>query len=120
VTQDSTTAESGISSARITITKADRYNWHVQFQQPNIAMVTGIPLTVTFWAKASSARTIGYVLQSATGTHPLYTSQPASLTTSWQRFTVTYTPSVTDSNIFLGFNVDQATGSVWIDNVSVT
>jgi hypothetical protein len=48
-----------------------------------------------------------------------YFSQSVTLTTSWQQYTLAFTAPQTDANGLLDFNLANATGYVWIDNVSL-
>lgn len=63
-----------------------------------------------------------YALQSGVAPdYPVYYQNTVALTTNWQYFTVTYTDRASsDPNAFLGFNLAQATGSIWIDDMSLT
>jgi len=92
--------------------------WNLQFRQDNFSLASGPKYTVTFWAKASASRTIGFVMQQMNSPYSLYSNQTASLTTSWQKFSYTFTPGKADT-VFLGFNVAGGTGTVWIDGVSM-
>jgi phospholipase C len=57
------------------------------------------------------------VVQQAASPYTLYLQESFSTSTAWQYFTVSFTPTVSDSNVFIGFNLAGSTGSVWIDNV---
>ncbi len=110
--------EDGASAAQVNITSANSNNWYVQLQELYLPMTAGQTYTVTFWAKASSNRQIGSVVQSNTSPYPVYSENSSNITTSWQQYSYTFTAPVSNSDVFVGFNLASATGTVWIDNVS--
>jgi hypothetical protein len=117
--RDTGSASDGTSSAKLTIsTSSSSAPWNLQFRQDNLSLANGRKYTVTFWAKASASRTIGFVMQQMNSPYSLYSNQTASLTTSWQKFSYAFTPGKADT-VFLGFNVAGSTGTVWIDGVSM-
>jgi hypothetical protein len=117
--RDAGSASDGTSSAKLTIsTSSSSAPWNLQFRQDNFSLASGRKYTVTYWAKASASRTIGFVMQQMNSPYSLYSNQTASLTTSWQKFSYTFTPGKADT-VFLGFNVAGSTGTVWIDGVSM-
>jgi hypothetical protein len=118
LTTDTTTAADGTASAKVTISTASSAGWNLQFRQDNLNLTAGKKYTVTFSAKASSSRSIEPVLQQQVSPFTLYVDQGANLTTSWQSYSYTYTASTTGA-VFLGFNVGNYTGTVWIDKVSM-
>jgi hypothetical protein len=85
-----------------------------------MAITAGHTYTVSFWAKASSSRTDDFVMQQVGSPSTLYLHNTMSLTTSWQHITAIFTPTTSNSNVFIGFNLGQTTGTVWLDNVSVS
>ena len=76
--------------------------------------------TLTFWAKAASARTIIVSAQEERTWVNLGLWQTPNLTTSWQQFIYTFTPGITTSNGQLSFNLGVSNPSVWIDGVELT
>src|SRR5450759_1148147 len=91
--RDAGSASDGTSSAKLTIsTSSSSAPWNLQFRQDNFSLASGRKYTVTFWAKASASRTIGFVMQQMNSPYSLYSNQTASLTTSWQKFSYTFTP----------------------------
>lgn len=118
--RDTTSSANGVTSARITVTRASsQHRYYVQFLQSNLQLVKGNKYTISFFAKASSNRTIDTVLQQSTNPYQLYWRQYPNLTTSWKKFTYTYTATSNDTNAFVGFNLAGNTGKIWIDEVSV-
>lgn len=114
------TKNDGTYAALVTVTTSSTNGWYVQLTQPNIVLTAGKKYTVKFWAKASTNRTIPYVLQKYGAPYTVYLNGSATVTTSWQQYTATYQATASDPNIFLGFNLAQNTGSVWLDNLSLT
>lgn len=114
------TAEDGNYSGQVVITKSSGAsdNWYLQLAQANLPTTAGKTFTVSFWAKASANRPIESVLQQQVSPYKLYAYANSNLTTSWQEYTYTFTAPVTQNDNFLGFNLAQTTGTVWIDNVS--
>jgi hypothetical protein len=77
----------------------------------DVRTLAGQSVTVSFWAKAASSRSIGVFLGQRFGTggsaYAGVISSTASLTTSWQRFTFTGTaPSLTGKTIGAGNNLE--------------
>jgi endo-1,3-1,4-beta-glycanase ExoK len=110
----------GNGSARVDVTKSDREDvWHAQFGQMNVKFVRGYNYAITFWAKASLPRTGQLYIQRGAGPWTKYLVQKFSLTTMWTKYSYSFTPTVDVTSAEFNFNLAQATGSVWIDNVSV-
>jgi Carbohydrate binding domain len=130
VTLDTSTATDGAASVRADVTQSST-DWHAQLIQ-DVALMSGqtynlsfwpkAMYNLSFWAKASTARTMMYALQSGVAPdYPVYYQNTVALTTNWQYFTVRFTYSASsDPNAFLGFHLAQATGSIWIDDVSLS
>lgn len=110
----------GIYAAKINITKASSNTWYAQFRQDGLTLTAGKTYTITFWARASSNRAIDHVIQLANSPYTTRASKSFNLTTTWQKFTYSFTAPANNTNVFYGFNVAKATGSIWIDNASFT
>ncbi len=118
--RDTTAKSDGTASAKVNITKASvNAVYQAQLYQARIPIVAGKSYTVSFSAKVSAARNIETVIQQLNSPYTLYWQKSVVLTTAWQNFIYTVTPTVSDTNAFIGFNLAAKTGSVWIDNVSV-
>lgn len=120
-TTTTNTKEDGLSSAQVAITKlgAATSASSIQLKQTALSMTAGKAYTVTFWAKASASRSMQSVIQLTASPNTLYGSKLVTLTTAWQQFSYTFTPTVSQANVFIGFNMNYTgTGTVWIDNVS--
>jgi len=75
--------------------------------------------TVSFAAKASSNRPISVVVQKATSPYTEQSRQIVNLGTGWQRYSYRFTASANENNAHLAFNLAQATGTVWLDDISI-
>lgn len=118
ISQDTATAADGSRSARASILRSNQNYWYVQLSNAPIQVTAGRTYTLVFWAKASKNRTIIPTLQQNYSPDTEYFKTTTSLTTSWRKYTYTFTPTQTDSNVILRFNLASATGTVWIDGVS--
>jgi hypothetical protein len=97
LSQDKTTAGDGAASAKIHVTKSSTTNWHVQFMN-GLGITKGRTYTVSFWAKADTTRSIGLEVSHKTSPYTNYFKGTAALTTSWQKFTYTFTPNASDDS----------------------
>lgn len=121
ITKDTSTFHSGTTSVKIAPASANTTSpWNVQFRQEGKTLDAGKEYTLTFWAKSNATRTIEVKLQSSVLPYPSYVTQTASLGTSWQQYTYTYTPATTLTNVFAGFNLASTADTVWIDDVSLS
>ncbi len=118
IAQDSTAA-AGSKSAKISITKSNTSSYMVALQQVNIPLVAGRTYTISFSAKASVNRIIDTLHQQNANPYTVYKDTTFNITTSWKQYSYTFTPTVTDPASLLQFDVANATGTVWIDNVSM-
>jgi glucose/arabinose dehydrogenase len=118
-TRDTVNPALGNASLQVNVT-ASGLDWYAQVLQPNVSLTAGAPHTLTFRARASSARTIRLAFQRNSAPHPVYFQQSVSLTTTWQPYTITFTPTVTDPKTLFNFNVGANTGSVWLDEISLS
>lgn len=92
----------------------------MQLRQGGQSLTAGRSYTVAFSAKASAAHPLSVLLQHAGSPYTVHMQRDVSLATAWARDTATVTPTSTDSAVLLAFNLARATGTVWIDGVSVT
>jgi len=120
IAQDTSTAEDGAASARITITHSSSEQYYVQLQQGGISLMAGGAYVLSFYAKASANRAIQIALQQVGSPYALHALQDEDLTTGWQHFLVTMPVNAADTNAGVEFNLAGATGQVWLDNVSLT
>ena len=120
ISQDGSTKTSGSYSAKVSIASTTGTAWLVQLSQPNRPLTAGQRYDVAFSARASATRSIVSAFQQTLSPYTTYSSQSFTLTSTWTRFSYSFTASATQSNTSMHFNLGAATGSVWVDNVSVT
>ncbi len=121
LTQDTGTASAGTTSLRIDLpTASPLAPWAVQVRQSPIALTAATSYTLTFAAKASAPRPASVLLQGSTSPWRVYTTANASLTTSWATYSYTFSAPVSDPTGMLAFNLAQTSGTVWLDDVSLT
>lgn len=123
ITQDKTTFQSGVASARIDITTnkpnpSDYY--YVQLTQQSFSIPANTPATVSFYAKGSTANIVQVALQNTAAPYTVYTKQNVTLDSTWKQYSITYTPTQIASSVALHFNVASTQGSIWLDAVSVS
>jgi len=120
ITRTTSTKVQGTYAAKIDITTKHANDWYVLLQQ---RITNGIKLNkiykLTFWAKASSARQVRYVIQKGSSPYPVYFAQNINLTTAWQQYTFNFISQVTEPTVNLQYNVANNTGSVYLDNISL-
>jgi hypothetical protein len=109
----------GTGSARVTVAATSTATHLIQLREEGIGLQAGAVYTVRFWAKASVPRVINARLQSPVAPYPTFKARNFTLTTRWQRFQFSYTSPSDVANAFVGFNLAQATGTVWIDQVAL-
>ena len=71
-------------------------NWHIQLNQPNIPLEAGKSYTLSFKARADSARAVGVVVGENGGSYARYLDKSAGLSTMPQTFTYTFTANTTN------------------------
>ncbi len=108
-------------SAKVQITTPGSAAWNVSLFQGNLNVSTLTPYTVTFWAKASSNRTIAVAVNM---NHAPWSGlgfyRQINLTTAWQQFTVGFDLTASDTNARLMFtDLAIPAGTVWISQVSM-
>lgn len=122
LTHDSSAPEDGTYAARVAVSTATPSTpWNIQVSQSSVSLTAGSPLTLSFWAKGSvSGAALPVYLQQDSSPYTVYFSRTFYVSTSWQQFTFDLTPTTTDSNTLLDFNFANQTGSIWLDNVTLT
>ncbi|MBA3724069.1 MAG: carbohydrate binding domain-containing protein [Candidatus Levybacteria bacterium] len=113
----SNTKVSGNSSAQITVTGASTAPQEIELAQYGQSVTAGQKYTFSFWAKSSNNRTIDVVLQDANSPFAVFVRKTVPLTTNWQQFTQTFTAPQSRSNMLIGLQFANSTGTVWIDDV---
>jgi hypothetical protein len=117
LSQEGTSAVAGTKSAKVSVTTANLNPYYVQLRQNNLVLNPGIHYVISFWARASTTRPLQVTLQN-NQTFATVASVNPLVTTSWQQFSFSFTPS-SSLTALLAFNCAQASGQVWIDNVKL-
>ncbi|MFH1194392.1 MAG: T9SS type A sorting domain-containing protein [bacterium] len=106
------------NSAKVSINQSTGTNWHVQLSQ-SLDIHKNYKYRIQFSGKASSSKTIEYVLQETIAPYTIYFSKQAALTTTSKTFSDSVIINKDDFvklEFFLG---NCGTGDVWIDDVSI-
>lgn len=111
--------DNGGSAVRVDVaTASDAAPWHVQLRRAGTALHAGQSLTLTFLARSSAPRAAQIVLQQAAAPYRQYFAWEGTFTSTWKRFTFPVLPGSDEANAFLGFNLAQASGAVWISDAA--
>jgi Carbohydrate binding domain/Thrombospondin type 3 repeat len=109
----------GSRAAKVTVSATSPQPWHVQLREEGVQLHAGTTYTVVYSARASAPRLINARIQSPVAPYPTMVAHDEQLTTQWQQFALTYTATTDVADAFVGFNLAQATGDVWIDDVTI-
>lgn len=123
ITQDTAVSFTGTESARVDVTKAVTNQLDVFFIQllsNTFTLTSGQTYTISFNAKSTNNNVIQTVIQKSIAPFTVSSSKTFTLSSSWSAISYTFTPSSTLTSDFLAFNLAQDTGSIWIDNVSIS
>jgi|GEM_PF-2202132 beta-glucanase (GH16 family) len=116
--QDSSQQVDGLYSLNVNVMlAAPTHDWYIQVLQSNIPLQAGHALELSFYAKGDAGTAIEPLLQQAINPFAIYFDRTAHLTATWQKYSFTFKPSVSNSNANLVFNLASALGQIWIDNV---
>ncbi|MBO0767491.1 MAG: carbohydrate binding domain-containing protein, partial [Solirubrobacterales bacterium] len=121
LSSDSSTSSSGSASAKVAVTTATPGTpWNVQFGSSPVQLFSDRAYTVTFWAKASAARTITAAVQQSASPWTNYGSKSFSITTAWKKYSYTVpAQNIQDAATYLNFQLAQSAGTVWLDDASL-
>lgn len=109
--------EGGDYAAQVNITALGSVSYAVNLgTSGTFGITSGLPVTVTFWAKASKPRPANLVLYRP-GTE--YGNQFFSLTTSWKQYQFTLSPTQTIANAQFRIDLGQDTGTVTVDSLQL-
>ena len=95
-------------------------DYQAQVLQPVIVLTAGQPHTLKFAARASSNRSIRAAVQKNSAPYPTYFQQTIPITTTWQTYTVTFTPAADDPRALFALNIGSLAGQIWLDDMSLT
>jgi hypothetical protein len=114
VSQDIGTAGVGAASARIHIAAAGAFDHSAVFTTTGrLSLTANTNYSATFWAKASTPRTIG-VAAGVPGGSPL-AGRAVDIGTTWRQYQVVLTPTA-GGLAGLQFMVGKNAGDVWLDD----
>ncbi len=112
----------GINAAKINVVVPGTAGWYVQFNHGGLNVTAGVPYTITFYAKADTARTVSVSLgMNHTPWSNLGFTANINLTSSWQLFAFTFTPSQSDTNARINFGEMglAANATYWFTDISL-
>jgi hypothetical protein len=119
ITQDGASRAHGTYSARIQVSKRGG-NWeNVALEQESLSFAASNRYLIKFWAKASANRTMRVIVKQGYGAGTEYIRKRIDIKTSWQAYTIDFTSPVSDGNLRLCFSAADATGTLWLDEISV-
>ena len=115
LSRDTTTKAVGTASGRVAITTPGTVDWYVSLTTTGtIAVANGSTYSATFWARASTPRSI--IVAAAKTTSGAWDARTVQIGTTWQRYQVTLIPNGTGTAT-LQFQVARDAGSIWFDDV---
>ncbi len=118
--QDTSTHAQGSSSEMVTISQVNASEpWDVQLLQSGIPLSSGQQITVSFFAKAASARSIQVVLQQNVSPYTVYDQVNIAITSDWEAYSFSFTPTTDDADALFAFNLDGDSPTVWLDSAFV-
>jgi hypothetical protein len=119
--QDVSTSAEGIASARVDITATSGVDWHIDFNQDARSLQKGSVYDLTFWAKSNITRTITLSSQKNRSPWTNYGLwQEQMIGPEWKKYTVSFEANATVNDARVQFLVGAVTGTVWLDQVSLT
>lgn len=103
------------------VSQATREAWYVQVNQLGVPLKAEQPYTLQFWARSSSPRNISVNAKlNKAPWRAVGLNQSVALTSSWQRYTVSFVPDQPDAEQNrLSFIVGQGFGDVWLADISL-
>lgn len=118
--KDTSVFTDGLTSARINVTKPSSTIWYTQFFQDNLTINANTSYKISFWAKSQVNKSIQVIIQKVKSPYTQYLNKTIKLSTSWQKYDLTFNSTVSDSNVKLAFLLSEYSGSTWFDNFSFT
>ncbi len=117
---DAATAATGSNSAKVQVTNTAGTDWHIQFKHVNFSLKKDSVYVVRFSAKSSQNRTFYPSVMRNDAPYTWYGGGTANLTTAWQTFQFSVTPSENiDGFGRLSFALGTQVGTVWFDDISL-
>ena len=120
ITLDTTSAHSGKTSARIDITASDGLPQSISLQQAGVTLEQGANYRVSIALRSTADRQVRIRVTSPTPPFQTYgVSGPLIVGSAWTVQTFDSITAVGGTGRLFTIEVGQATGSVWIDDVSI-
>jgi hypothetical protein len=116
--RETTGAPEGSADVHINITQLGTSSWYTNIANAStFSLGSYVPYSITFWAKASSARAIEGVV-TRTSDNLILGEQSIPITTEWKQYQMVFTPTALGS-ANMRFDVGQALGDIWFDDIHV-
>jgi beta-glucanase (GH16 family) len=104
----------GSKAACVQINTVGTNIWDIQLSRINLSLVAGTTYTLSFKAKSDVARTVPVAfIRSSNFSQVAY--QTKNLTTSWQTYTMSFTPA-SNENVMCNLDLAAQTGTVCFDD----
>jgi len=111
---------SGLLAAKVTVTAVTGTDWHIQWKQTGFSIEKDSLYTVSFAARAETARSISVAVMRDTSPWTGYGSGSFALNAAWQRFSFTFKAAEScASQGRLTFQLGGQTGACWFDEISL-
>jgi len=115
LSRDATTAAVGSASARVTMTTAGQFDYSaLMVTTGRISLVAGQNYSATFWAKASTPRTIG--VNAGNPGSGAIAGRAVDIGTTWKQYQVVLVPWASGT-VSLELWVGKNAGDIWFDDV---
>jgi hypothetical protein len=115
--EDTSNPHGGTASQKIEVQSVDPSTAAVQFVE-ELMVIPGQAYTFSAWLRGDTGAQASLILQDAVAPYTIYASQPVTLNTTWQQFSVTGTVGDT-GDILLMFHATQP-GTFWVDDAAFT
>ena len=108
-------------AVKLSIAKVSDTSWHLQFKQEGLRVAADKVYTVRFRARSDQPRRLGLGLQQNREPYAMLgLSQEIDLTPQWQTCRMSFTAPADEAGAKLSFSVGQATGTVWLADLSLS
>jgi CSLREA domain-containing protein len=119
ISQAASTRVPGTFVADVTVRIASASAYRVQLRQGRIALRPGATYLLSFWAQASSPRTIDVRVQGSASPYPSVFGGRVPLTTAWHRYAFSGKAPANITSAFVAFNLARTVGQVRLDDVAL-
>ena len=118
ISLDTTSFESGASSAHVTVNSSATQNWNIDLEQDGLSLISGVEYEVQFWARADSPLPIQLATQGGPPDYlPYGLGATVNLDSTWRQYSVSFVSPVTASDARLEFWFGEYAGHYWLDDV---